>query len=53
MGLRPALSTSHLYIMGKEFRWVIICTDLEICDTPPPVSTFARPQALEEEEYSM
>ena len=53
VGLRPALSILHLYIMGKEFGWVIICTDLEICDTPPPVSPFSRPPALEGEDYPM
>ena len=53
VGLRPAISISHLYIMGKEFGWVILCTDLEICDTPPPVSPFARPSALEDEDESM
>ena len=48
VGLCPALSVSHLYIMGKEFGWVILCTDLEICDTPPAVSPFARPPGLED-----
>ena len=40
-----------LYIMGKEFGWVILCADLEICDTPPAVSPFVRPPGLEDDDY--
>ena len=53
VGLRPALSVSHLYIMGKQFGCVILCTDLEICGTPPAVSPFVRLPGLEDEDSSM
>ena len=51
MSLRPILSISHLYIMGKEFGWVILCTDIQICDSPQTSCPFARsPTPVEEDE---
>ena len=51
VSLRPILSISHLYIMGKEFGWVILCTDIQICDSPQTSCPFARsPTPVAEDE---
>ena len=51
VSLRPILSISHLYIMGKEFGWVILCTDIQICDSPQASCPFARsPTPVAEDE---
>ena len=51
VSLRPILSISHLYIMGKEFGWVILCADIQICDNPQASCPFARsPTPVEEDE---
>ena len=51
VSLRPILSISHLYIMGKEFGWVVRCTDIQICDNPQASCPFARsPSPVEEDE---
>ena len=41
VGIRPILSISHLYIMGKEFGWVIMCTDIQLCDDQQIACPFA------------
>ena len=39
--------------MGKEFGWVILCTDMQICDTPQAICPSVGSPTLCDEDKSM